>query len=199
MKKIFVIMVFLLIPLMAFAGIRFLNDGFMQIGGKGIQIFSAINYDDYAFYSINGGRDRVTKQALVTTLTEGRPLDMDSGVLAEEDEATIGADGLLTYGAYTNLMPYSEDISNASWQDSGFPILTPTTIKAQAEHDGVYKAITTLDATLYTFSFKAKVESGGQLTGYQFRHVSSATGSFTSLTLTYKSPSIPSSILFNLL
>jgi hypothetical protein len=62
------------------------------------------SYKLYWLYATFGsGKDRVANQPLSTTLAAGRPTDMNSGVLAGENESAISAAGKISYGGYTNL------------------------------------------------------------------------------------------------
>jgi len=114
-------------------GADHLNDCWYEfLTGLGYE--GTVNDMLYQFFCIDGGvagtvfkvdftksppTDVITGQPMDATalaaLLAGRPKDMNSGELAGAGEPTIGPQGLLTYGSYTNLVPWSEDISNAAW------------------------------------------------------------------------------------
>jgi hypothetical protein len=79
----------------------------------------------------------------------------------------------------------TNDLSDSYWHKDTGVVVTADTFLANAAWDFVQKGITTTGGVLYTLSFYAYVEPGGQLTDYLFGHVDSATGGVTSLTLSY--------------
>ena len=158
--------------------------GLWGIGGGPISI--SIDTRDYAFYADNDWEDIVSSQDLIIELEANRFNDVSGDAIAL-NAANLDPDNTLNVGpgVYWQLIKKSEDISDGVvWDFTQIPILTATTFLANAQEATIYQNISTLDSTLYNISFKAKIEAGGQTTGYQFRHRFSETGNQTDLTLT---------------
>jgi len=99
--------------------------------------------------------------------------------------------GLTGFDEYTQLIRKSEDISDGVWSGQvSFTGVTATQLKATVQYANITQQISTLDGELYTLSFVASVESGGQTGNYSFAHENSATvgdgalGRSTLITLT---------------
>lgn len=139
---------------------------------------------ELAFFALFGPgmttEDRVSGQSLITTLSAIRPNDV--GTLFGEDEPVLSLEGLNTYGPYTNLIAYSEDISNAVWIITTANV-NANTFKATAQFGGVKQIITTSDSVLYTFSFIAYIAEG-VTTNYAIRHFGSAMSGYTAVDFT---------------
>lgn len=82
----------------------------------------------------------------------------------------------------TNLLAWSEDVSNAAWTKTNSTANSATTITFTAQNGLVSQSITTLADGSYTLSFKARAITGN--TALAFLHTDSATGNSTALTVT---------------
>jgi len=104
--------------------------------------------------------------------------------LLKESSANV----LPVYGGrcVTNLLTYSQDISNADWTKiAGVTITGTDKFQADSANDSCYETITSKDSHEYVLSFDAYVITPlGQLSGYAFSHTYSETGNYTTLTLT---------------
>jgi len=166
---------------------------------RGSGYYGSMNDMMYQFWCVDGGSttdfalnidfttepvvDEVTglpwDATALAALLAGRPKDMTSGELAIAGEATLNSQGLLTYGSYTNLMLWSEDMTQATWATLTSPNITPTTFQATAQYGIIYQGIPTLDGVMYTISFILSVEEGGQTTDIAINHEGSASGGET--------------------
>lgn len=100
--------------------------------------------------------DLVSEQPLITVLDAGR-YDYD-GDEYDTDEPIITIDGLLSNGAYSQLVPYSEDTSN--WTGSG-----PWTQSINLGNTGIYTISTDLDgATVDITAGTATIDGSAQAT-----------------------------------
>jgi len=172
---------------------------------RGSGYYGSMNDMMYQFWCIDGGSttdyalnidfttepvvDKVSGMPMDATalaaLLAGRPKDMTSGELAIAGEATLNSQGLLTYGGYTNLLIYSEDISQVAWDKIGSPVITGTDqFQAILVNSRVQRQMVTVEGVSYTISFRAKVAPGNKTTGCYMYHFNSASGSSTSLALT---------------
>lgn len=166
--------------------------GVMQDGGFiGIRFFrsSGSAPDPYADYNLyvdftDSITDKVSGEDMATVLSAGRPL-LVNDVYTEfgENEPTINEDGLHTYGAFTCLNGKTNDVSDSYWNKT-VTVINYNTIQATAQYQKIERVITTTDSTLYTLSFYAHVEAGGNTSNYIFRHGSSGDGNSSTLTLT---------------
>ena len=112
----------------------------------------------YATFASEPISDKISKQAMITILESGRPIDMNSGVLAGEDEPALSVLGLLTYGAYTNLITYSEDTLN--WTGSG-----PWTQSVNLSSTGTYTISTGVaGATVTVVAGTAAIDASASAT-----------------------------------
>ncbi|RLD72089.1 MAG: hypothetical protein DRI87_06150 [Bacteroidetes bacterium] len=171
---------------------------------RGSGYYGSMNDMMYQFWCVDGGSttdfalnidfttepvvDKVSGMSMDATalaaLLAGRPKDMTSGDLAIAGEATLNSQGLLTYGSYTNLIPWSEDMTGNTWLPSNATI-TPTTFQATLQNGRVGFLVATLDSVLYTVSFRAKVASGdAPYSTAALRHTNSPAGNNTPVTLT---------------
>lgn len=82
----------------------------------------------------------------------------------------------------TNLLAWSEDVSNAAWTKTNSTANSATTLTFTAQNGLVSQSITTLAGGSYTLSFKARAVTGN--TALSFLHTDSATGNSTALTVT---------------
>ncbi len=145
----------------------------------------SVSYSAYSFYFDPelGVAEKVSSIDMLTVLSAGR-LD-DDGNTFGSNVPVIDTSGLLnSYGAYSNLCLYSEDISNAAWiKDTGVTITGTDTFQVDSQFDDITQNITTTAGVLYTYSFIASVEVGGNLTDYRYMHNNSASGDNSILTL----------------
>jgi hypothetical protein len=141
--------------------------GLVSLGSDSIILPSGRQFTKYAFYySPLLGKDMVSG-----ALIQGNPV--------------IGADGLLsTCGPYTVLNGMSNDISDPYWSEIIVTVLSPNSFVAPSQWSYLQKSINTVDGKLYTVSFYAYVEPGGQLDGYEIKHSSSASGNQAYISLT---------------
>lgn len=144
-------------------------------------------FDLSPFYFIidDDFQDLVEPLAITVDAEAGRP-NGDDGTFAGEDEFAQSSDGQAHfYPAYVQLIKKSRDISNGVWTKSAGVTITGTDVfQVDSINDFVRQVMVTTDSLLYTFSFIASVESGGQTTGYKILHDNSASGNVTALVLT---------------
>lgn len=100
---------------------------------------------------------------------------------------TMGPDGELNptarwYDRAMNLAGYSADLTNALWTKTNTTADSATLLTFDAQNGLLSQSVTTLDATNYTLSFKARRITGN--TALKFYHNDSETGNTSALTLT---------------
>ncbi|WP_022667930.1 hypothetical protein [Desulfospira joergensenii] len=187
MKKLFFLLfVSLLVISSAWSGGIVLDDSPLQIGGGIIRSrFDDAGLYKYAFYFEPKKilMDQVSGQPMIVQdLLAGRP--GYNGTVHGVGEAVVDSDGLLTYGAYTNLIFWSEDISNALWWTFGASKEAPNRFVGLEQGALVAQDITTIEGMLYTFSFVASIPPGAQTDNYRIAHYGSASASWTALPIT---------------
>jgi len=131
-------------------------------------------YEGYSFYVdfLDGyGIDRVSGKVMETTLSAGR-VNADGTPLGINVPAIL--DGKLnTFGQITNMLKWSEDISNIAWIKDFSPTVTAKTFTAISVNGRIVQSVTTVEGATYTLSFTAHVPEGN-LGNYYFSHISSA-------------------------
>jgi hypothetical protein len=159
MKKILLMLFFMALAMNGWCGVGILPENVLSIGvDPGIQILQANGYKSYNFYTSSPAfRDRVEKIYPTIVFSAGRY--NDTGTMFGENEAVVESDGAVSfYGAYTQLVPYSEDTSN--WTGSG-----PWTQSINLGDTGVYTVSTGMPgATIDITAGTATIDGAAQAT-----------------------------------
>ncbi len=136
-------------------------------------------------------RDRISGQRMVVLEKDnGRPDGY--GNYMDNDRATISPGGLSVYGAYTNLIEFSNDVDKGTWSATNATALGSEALGqeynsfiATASNGRIRQSEGSMLLTeMYTLSFEARLSvAGTRGTGFQFFHSGSADGDFTNIPL----------------
>ncbi len=84
--------------------------------------------------------------------------------------------GVAGYPEYTVLNGKTNDVSDPYWSKTNADTDDIDEFQATAPSGRIEKALPTIEGMLYTLSFFARVESGGNKSNYLFKHYASETG-----------------------
>lgn len=95
----------------------------------------------------------------------------------------------------TNKCLWSQDISNAAWDNSNSILYCTDGFIATAQYGRVYQVLPTIEGRSYTLSFTASVPAGARATDINFYHGNSESGNDTALPITTLSTRYSTTVL----